>query len=193
MFEYIKGLLEEVKPTSAVVENEGIGYLLNISLHTYSRLKQGAEAKLFVHQEVREDAIILHGFSDKKEREIFRMLISVSGIGCNTARMMLSSLSPDEIQQAIVSADINLLKSIKGIGLKTAQRVVIELKDKFGKSQEKEEIFFTGGNTVANESLSALIMLGFNKALAEKVVLKLAADNKDIKVEELVKKALKML
>ncbi|MBI5218786.1 MAG: Holliday junction branch migration protein RuvA [Bacteroidia bacterium] len=193
MYDYIKGRLTEVTPTYAVIENSGIGYIVNISLNTFSKLKPETESKLYLHQVIREDAHLFFGFSDKKEREIFRLLISVNGIGANTARMMLSSLSGDEIQMAILNSDVNLLKSIKGIGIKTAQRVVIELKDKLDKGSFGEEILLPQNNTLRNESFSALIMLGFPKAAVEKSISKVLTEEPDISVEELVKKALKFL
>ena len=133
------------------------------------------------------------GFSDRKEREVFRLLISVSGVGANTARMMLSSLSPDEIQKAIISNDVDVLKSIKGIGIKTAQRVILDLKDKLDRDGDTQEIFSVQNNTLKSESLSALIMLGFQKAAVEKVLTKILAENSNLAVEDVVKKALKLL
>lgn len=193
MYDYIKGILVEINPTAAIVECNGIGYFINISLNTYSRLKDCTNCIVFIHQVVREDAHVLFGFADKKEREIFQLLISVSGIGPNTARIMLSSLNPDEISNAIIGGNVAQLQSIKGIGAKTAQRVIIELKDKVFKSAASGEIFSPQGNTIRTESLSALLMLGYQKASVEKILTKLLAENSGITVEELVKKALKLL
>ncbi len=193
MYEYIQGKLVELKPTYAVVECSGMGYNINISLFTFTRLRIDSDCKLFLHHVVREDAHLLFGFSDKKERDVFRLLISVSGVGANTARMMLSSLSPDEIQSAIISNDVNLLKSIKGIGVKTAQRVILDLKDKLDKDSDLQEIFMPQNNTLKRESLSALVMLGFQKNAIEKVLTKILAENSHLAVEDIVKMALKML
>jgi Holliday junction DNA helicase RuvA len=194
MYEYIQGKLVKLTPTYAIIENSGIGYFINITLFTYSFLEGKNDGRLYIHQAIREDAHILYGFSDSQEREMFRMLISVSGIGANTSRMMLSSLSYNEIGTAIQRSDVNLLKTIKGIGLKTAQRVVIDLKDKLGKSTAEGEIFIPSkGNTLKDESLSALIMLGFSKTTVEKVIDKILAGDSNISVEELIKKALKQL
>jgi Holliday junction DNA helicase RuvA len=176
-----------------VVDCKGVGYNINISLFTFSKLQPETEQKIFIHHVVREDTELLFGFFEKKEREVFRLLISVSGVGANTARMMLSSLSPDEIQKAILSNDINLLKSIKGIGLKTAQRVILDLRDKLDKDGDFQEIFISQNNTIKSESLSALIMLGFQKSNVEKVLTKILAEESNLAVEEVVKKALKLL
>lgn len=196
MYEYIQGKLVELKPTYAVVDCSGMGYNINISLYTFSKLHLDTEQKLFVHHihnTVGEDIQFFFGFFDKKEREVFRLLISVSGVGANTARMMLSSLSPDEIQKAILSNDVNLLKSIKGIGLKTAQRVILDLRDKLDRDGDFQEIFSTQNNTLKSESLSALIMLGFQKSTVDKVLTKILAEESNLAVEDVVKKALKLL
>lgn len=193
MYEYIKGVITEVNPTYAVIETGNIGYTVNISLTTFSEISGKKEIKLFIHQIVREDALLFYGFADDQEREIFRMLISVSGIGANTARLMLSSLSTDELRKAIMEADINLLKSIKGIGAKSAQRVVVDLKEKVGKTVDEGEIFRDESNTLKEEALSALVMLGFSKSAVRKVLDKILREESDISVEELVKKALKKL
>ena len=193
MFEYIKAKLVELTPTFAIMDNNGLAYFINISLHTYSQLKEGTETTLFIQQIVKEDAHLLFGFADKTEREIFRLLITVSGIGANTARMMLSSLSPADIKSAIEVENVNVLKSVKGIGLKTAQRIIIDLKDKIGKTEINEEIFSTLNNTKREEALSALVMLGFNKPAIEKSLDKIINEQGDIGVEELIKLALKRL
>ena len=193
MYEYIKGKLESLTPTYAVVENEGIGYIINISLNTYSKLTNLDFCQLFIHQVIREDANILFGFFEKGEREIFRLLISVSGVGANTARMMLSSLSAGEIQSAIMNSDVEVLKSIKGIGAKSAQRIIVDLKDKIDKVDEISEIFVRQDNTIKDEALSALVMLGFSKKPVEKILEKLMSVNNDFTVEDLIKQGLKRL
>ncbi|MFA8435712.1 MAG: Holliday junction branch migration protein RuvA [Marinifilaceae bacterium] len=193
MYEYIKGDLVDLTPTYAVLDNRGIAYILNISLNTYSRLSGVAVAQLFIHQVVREDAQLLYGFFDKQEREIFRSLISVSGVGASTARVMLSSLASAEIQNAIVSGDVNTLKGVKGIGAKTAQRIIIELKDKLGKDVDMTEILIPQSNTIKEEALSALVMLGFTKNSVNKVVDKILAKESSPTVEALIKMALKQL
>ncbi len=193
MFEYIQGRLVELTPAYAVIETGNIGYFLHISLNTYTKLTKSTEAKLFIHQVIRDDAHLFFGFADKHEREMFRMLISVTGIGANTARMILSSLTPSEIEQAIFEGNVALLKSIKGIGTKSAQRVIVDLKDKIGKTAEIDEIFATESNTLREESLSALVMLGFSKASVQKVLDQILQQEKEITVEELIKKALKKL
>jgi Holliday junction DNA helicase RuvA len=193
MFEYIQGKLVELKPAYAVIEAGNVGYFIHISLNTYSKLTKSTEHKLYIHQVIRDDAHMLFGFVDKHEREIFLMLISVSGIGANTARMILSSLPPSEIEQAIFDGNVALLKSIKGIGVKSAQRLIVDLKDKIGKSADIGEIFATESNTLREESLSALVMLGFSKAQVQKVLDQLLQQESEQTVEELIKKALKKL
>ena len=163
MFEYIKGSVASLKPSHIILEANSVGYFITISLNTYTQLNGRESVKLFIHQVIREDAHLLYGFASEPERELFRMLISVSGIGSNTAIMMFSSLSPDEISHAILDENVNLLKSIKGIGVKTAQRVIIDLKDKVGKSPISEQFVASADNTLRNEALSALVMLGFAK------------------------------
>jgi Holliday junction DNA helicase RuvA len=173
MFEYIKGKISEITPTYIVLENNSVGYYIEISVNTFSQIDEKNEILLFLHQVIREDAHKLFGFTTKKEREIFRLLISVSGIGANTARMMLSSMIPDEIEGAILDGNVNLLKSIKGVGAKTAQRVIVDLRDKVGKIDESSNIFVEQDNTLKNEALSALVMLGFAKNTVEKALDKL--------------------
>ena len=190
MFEYIKGKLAELTPTSAIVENNDIGYFIHISLSTYSQLSEHKTVQLYLHQIIREDVHMLYGFIDTDEREIFRHLISVSGVGVNTARVMLSSLSPVEVQSAILSNNAETLQSVKGIGLKSAQRIIIELKDKIGKISE---ISLPKCNTNKEEALSALIMLGFSKSSVSKVVDKMHTLNPTSGVEDLIKLALKQL
>ncbi|MDP2887845.1 MAG: Holliday junction branch migration protein RuvA [Bacteroidota bacterium] len=193
MFEYIKGAVTTLKPSHIILEANSIGYFIHISLNTYTQLHGNETAKLYIHQVIREDAHLLYGFFAETERELFRMLISVSGIGSNTAIMMFSSLSPDEIRSAILTENVNLLKSIKGIGIKTAQRVIIDLKDKVGKSPASEQIVASADNTLRNEALSALIMLGFAKKPVEKELDKILTANPKQSVESVIKQALKSL
>ena len=193
MYEYIEGKIDELNPAYVILDSNGIGYFISISLTTYSQIQSQKNIRLMTHLVVREDAHLLYGFYSKIERDVFRQLISVSGVGANTARMMLSSLTPSEIQQAIVSANVSQLKNIKGIGTKTAERIIVDLKNKLGTEANGEEIFFTKDNRTRDEALSALVMLGFSKTAVEKVVNKLLTENKDIVVEDLVKKALKVL
>ncbi len=193
MYEHFRGRVIDKNPAYVVVECGGVGYLLNISLNTYSQLPEDEGIFLFAHQVVREDAHVLYGFIDKAEREIFLKLISVSGVGASTARVMLSSLSPSEIQVAIQSENVGALKAIKGIGAKTAERIIVDLKDKIGAdSPELEKIQFAG-NSVLEEALSALVALGFEKGKARKVLQKMLDSDGEIPVENLVKQALKHL
>ncbi len=194
MFEYINGKITELNPAYVVIDANNIGYIVHISLHTYSVLDKKETFKLFTHQIVREDTNMLFGFADKSEREIFRLLISVSGIGPNTARVMLSSLKSTEIKKAIRTDDVNTLKSVKGIGVKTAQRVILDLRDKIEKTEHEDGIDMPAyENNTSTEASAALIMLGFPKTKVEKVVKTISLKEKDITVEELVKKALKVL
>jgi Holliday junction DNA helicase RuvA len=193
MIDYIKGAIAQVTPTFIILETGNVGYFINISLTTFTKLEGRSECKILIHEVIREDSHQLFGFADKEERDIFRMLLSVSGIGASTARMMLSSLSPEEIDKAIASADVNILKSIKGIGLKSAQRIIVDLKDKFGKQTGSGEIFAFSDNTKRDEALSALVMLGFAKSAVVKVLDKIVREGKDLTVEDIIKKALKNL
>ncbi len=193
MYEYIKGKIVEITPTFAVIENEGIGFFINIPLTTYTALSGSSMATLYIHQVIREDAHLLFGFFSKPERELFRQLISVSGIGANTARMMLSASGVDELRDAIASGNTTLLSNIKGIGAKTAQRVIIDLKDKVGKIEGTPGFLPAQDNLSRSEALSALVMLGFQKNAVEKVLDKLLGKNANANVEELVKQGLKML
>jgi holliday junction DNA helicase RuvA len=193
MYEYIKGKISVLKPAHVIIEANSVGYFISISLNTYSKLNGQEQALLFLHQIVREDAHMLYGFADENERELFRMLISVNGIGSNTAIMMLSSLNPDEIKAAILNENVRLLQGIKGIGAKTAQRVIIDLKDKVGKSPASEQILNLPDNTIRNEALSALVMLGFAKKPVEKEIDRILAKQTGLSVEEVIKQALKSL
>ena len=193
MITQIKGKLVEKKPTQVVVDCNGIGYEINISLYTFSSLSSDENIKLFTHLQVREDAHILYGFFTVLERAVFRLLISVSGIGTSTARTMLSSLTPAEIQHAIGIEDVATIQGIKGIGFKTAQRVIIELKDKIKTLQGTEEIPIYKSNTIKEETLSALEVLGYSRKASEKVVDKLIQGDPDSTVEELIKYALNKL
>lgn len=192
MYEYLKGHLVEATPTYAVVDCGGVGYYVNISVNTYSKIVSGKEVCLYVHLIVREDAHLLYGFYTREERTLFRQLISVSGIGANTASVMLSSMTSGEIIRAVLTEDVNSIRNVKGIGLKTAQRVIIELKDKVGTGGNPEESVFTSG-TLKEEALAALVMLGFVKNQAAKVIDKIVAEGKATSVEELIKLALKQL
>jgi len=193
MFEYIEGKIIEKSPAHIVMEASGIGYFINISVNTYSKLPDSGEKRIYLHQVVREDAHILFGFADREERVMFRHLISVSGIGANTARVILSSKTASEVTNAILEADIHSFQSIKGIGTKTAQRIIVDLKDKVGKSGKTDELFIPQRNTIREEALSALLALGFAKNHAEKVLGTIMVKNPLFNVEEVVKQALKML
>ncbi|PID87946.1 MAG: Holliday junction branch migration protein RuvA [Bacteroidia bacterium] len=193
MFEYIKGDIKEITPTHLVLESGGIGYFIHISLNTYTALNKQTSCTLPVHLQVKEDSQTLFGFAEFAEREIFRLLISVSGIGANTARVMLSSLKPEEIKAAIMRQEVSILTNIKGIGMKTAQRAIIELKDKIAKTDITESAELSSGVSNGSEAVSALVMLGFVKAKAEKAVNGILKKEPDLNVEELIKKALKIL
>lgn len=193
MYEFIEGTLIEKNPACCIIETGGIGYFIQITLTTFSQLGTQTHVKLYLHQVVREDAHLLFGFHSRQEREMFRMLLSVSGVGANTARMMLSSLTSDEIQQAILTGNVSLLQSIKGIGGKTAQRVILDLRDKISKEKVTGELFPSKGNRLNEEALSALVILGFNKGEADKVIGKILLAEKSLSLEDLIKKALKQL
>ena len=193
MITQIKGRLEEKSPTHVVIDCQGIGYEVHISLYTYSQLGQDENIKLFTHLQIREDSHILFGFFTPMERSVFRLLLSVSGIGSSTARTMLSSLEPQQIQRAIVNEDLATIKSIKGIGLKTAQRVLIELKDKMMSLFEGEEIQSFANNTIKEEALSALEVLGYSRKQSEKVIDNAIQSAPDSSVEDLIKAALNKL
>lgn len=196
MIEYIKGELTELTPTQAIVETNGVGYALNISLFTYSAIQGKREVKLYVYEAIREDAYLLYGFTNKQERELFLLLISVSGIGGNTARMILSALSPAELCNVISSGNDKLLKTVKGIGLKTAQRIIVDLKDKIqtlGTTPTTGSSTLHIDTTIHDEATSALTMLGFATAPSQKIVSAILTEQPDIKVEDLIKLALKRL
>jgi len=193
MITQIKGKLVEKNPTQVVIDCNGIGYEINISLFTFSSLSSDENIKLFTHLQVREDAHILYGFFTVLERAVFRLLISVSGIGSSTARTMLSSLTPAEIQHAIGTEDVATIQGVKGIGLKTAQRLIIELKDKIKSLQGTDEIPVFKSNTIKEETLSALEVLGYSRKASEKIVDKLIQGEPDSSVEGLIKSALNKL
>lgn len=193
MIEYITGEVVELTPATAVVECMGIGYLLNISLNTYSYLSKGKSTRLYVYEAIREDSYQLYGFGDRHERELFVLLISVSGVGPNTARMILSSLNPSELEQAIASENLGLLKSVKGIGAKTAQRVIVDLKDKIKPTDNPLVISTPAASEIYEEAVAALVMLGFSQPQSQKAVQKLLRETPSLRVEEVIKQALKML
>ena len=194
MITHIKGKLVEKSPTSVIIDVNGIGYLINISLNTFSAIPDQESLKLYTHLQIKEDSHTLFGFYSRKEREIFRLLISVSGIGASIARTMLSSLSPEQIIQGISIGDSAMIQSVKGIGLKTSQRVIIELKDKVLKIYDLDDkISFQNNNTAKEEALSALEVLGINKKTSEKLVDKIILDNAEASVELIIKEALKNL
>jgi holliday junction DNA helicase RuvA len=193
MITQIQGKLIEKNPTNVVVECSGVCYEINISMHTFSLLPTSDFLKIYTHLQVKEDSHTLYGFIEKAERELFRLLISVSGIGTNTARVMLSSLSPKQIQQAIAVADVATIQSIKGIGAKTAQRVILDLKDKVLKVFGIDEVSSALNNTNKEEALSALEVLGYARKQADKVCSKIVGDTPDATVETIIKLALKSL
>lgn len=198
MYDYIEGKISETTPAYAVIEAYGIGYYLLISLKTYTDLANRQSARVYTHFAVREDAQILYGFSTREEREIFRLLISVSGVGGNTARMILSSYEPAELIRIISTDNVGMLKSVKGLGLKTAQKIILELKDKTntfasGSHSDGASILQAPNQEVYTEAVAALGMLGFNKSASEKVVQSILKENQDISVEEAIKLSLKRL
>lgn len=205
MIDYIRGELVELTPALAVIEAAGVGYALNISLNTYSAIQGKKEVKLYVHEQLvaggRDDSFTFYGFAAKQERELYRMLISVSGVGANTARMILSATTPKDLCNVIAAGDERMLKSVKGIGLRTAQRIIVDLKDKIVASGIADEFHATAGsepgvkvnNEVKNEAVSALSMLGFSPAPSAKVVTDILKEQPDLPVEQVVKLALKMI
>lgn len=193
MITHIKGRLVEKSPTELVIDCNGIGYLVNISLNTFSLLSDSEAISLYTHLQVKEDSHTLFGFFDKSERNLFRKLISVSGIGASTARTMLSSLNPQEIQRAILTENVSTIQSVKGIGLKTAQRVIIELKDKVNLADSSGEISISGLNQNREEALSALEVLGYSRKQTSKVVDELINNDPEISVEKIIKNSLNKL
>lgn len=204
MIEYIKGELVELSPALAVIEAHGVGYGLNISLNTYSAIQGKQSVKLFVHEAImtggRDDNYTLYGFATKQERSLYRLLITVSGVGANTARMILSSLTPAELCNVIANGDDKMLKTVKGIGLKTAQRIIVDLKDKIVQSGIAEELHVSSqpatanvNNAVKDEAVGALTMLGFSPAPSAKVVVAILTEQPDLPVEQVVKLALKQI
>ena len=193
MITHVKGRLVEKAPTSVVIESNGIGYLINISLNTFSQIPDNENLKLYTHLQIKEDSHTLYGFFTIKEREIFRLLISVNGSGSNIARTMLSSISPDQIIDAISRENVSLIQSVKGIGSKTAQRVIIDLRDKILKVYDLDEGITSSNNTNKEEALSALEVLGINKRSSERLVDKIVLESPDISVESIIKETLKNL
>ena len=193
MITHLKGKLIEKNPTNIVLDCNGVGYSVNISLYTFSQLPSGEHVKLFIHLQVREDSHTLFGFSSKVEREVFRLLISVSGVGASIARTMLSTLSPEQVMEAITQNNIAAIQSVKGIGAKTAQRVVLDLKDKIIKIYGLDEVSLASGNTNRNEALSALETLGFARKQTEKICDDIVNKNPNASVETIIKLALKNL
>lgn len=196
MLDYISGKLSELNPAFVVIDNQGIGYMINISLTTYNDVVKVARdeiVKLYVYEAIREDAHLLFGFSAEHERELFLMLISVSGVGPNTARMILSSLTPTDLEQCIINGNVGMLKSVKGIGGKTAQRILVDLKDKIKVPSDTLLDSNSASSAVYDEALAALMMLGFTQSMSQKALKKLLKDEPSITVEMAIKKALKMM
>ncbi|MFT4073707.1 MAG: Holliday junction branch migration protein RuvA [Dysgonamonadaceae bacterium] len=195
MIDYIKGEITELMPASVTVEAYGIGYFLQISLNTYSAINQRKEVKLFVYESIREDAYALYGFADKHERDVFIYLISVSGVGASTARMILSSMTTVELESVIATGNVNQLKMVKGIGLKTAQRIIVDLKDKIQKigSEAGTHELFAEASAVAEEAIAALVMLGFAQNASQKAVSAILKQTSAADIEQVIKAALKIL
>lgn len=195
MFDFIKGIIVELTPAEAIVECNGIGYSLQISLQTFKALEGKESEKIYVYHHIREEEELFFGFAEKDERELFKLLISVSGVGVATARMMLSSLNDDEIRNAIIAEDVHTIKSVKGIGLKTAQRLILELKDKVIKGEGANNVLPASGvdNSIINEATTALVMLGFSKISINKVLPSIIKNRPGAKVEELIRDALQKL
>lgn len=193
MIDYIKGEIIELSPAHAVLEAGGIGYHINIALSTYSELNGKSNTKLYVYEAIREDAHILFGFMTKEERSLFLLLISVSGVGANTARMILSSIMANELQNAIITGNVSILKSIKGIGAKTAERIIVDLKDKVLKVEFSAQGISAANTFISEEAVAALVMLGFTQAMAQKAVKKVMDSDPQQKIEQIVKQALKLL
>ena len=196
MIDYIKGEITNLTPTYCVLETCGVGYMLNISLVTFSELQNLSSARLFVYENIREDAHTLYGFFEEEERNIFLLLISVSGLGANTARMIQSSFSPAELKEAISTGNVNAIKSVKGIGLKSAQRIIVDLKDKVNKSNEGGDlplIEVAANNEKIHEAVAALVMLGFQQQASQKTVDKIVKEEPQLEVAKIIKKALSMI
>lgn len=195
MYDYISGKIAELNPAFAVIDNNGMGYMINISLTTYNDIAKASDnvVKLFVYEAIREDAHVLFGFGSKHERELFLMLISVSGVGPNTARMILSSLTPGDLEQCIASGNVGMLKAVKGIGGKTAQRILVDLKDKIKVDSDTLLDNNSAPSPVYDEALAALVMLGFTQQMSQKALKKLLKEEPSITVEAAIKKALKMM
>lgn len=197
MYEYIKGIITEITPTYAVIENDGIGYIANISLLSYEDIQKSAgEVKLLIHEVIREDAHTFYGFTESREREMFRLLIGVSGVGPNTAMLILSSIPVSQLEAVITSGDHSMLKNVKGIGLKTAQRIIVDLKDKIKPSEEMSALqpnMFIAGNEVYEEAMAALSALGFAKPQSQKALKRIFDADPGVKVEVAIKKALSMM
>ena len=196
MIDYIKGEITNLTPTYCVLETCGVGYMLNISLVTFSELQNLSSARLFVYENIREDAHTLYGFFEEEERNIFLLLISVSGIGANTARMIQSSFSPAELKEAISTGNVNAIRSVKGIGLKSAQRIIVDLKDKVNKSNEGGDlplIEVAANNEKIHEAVAALVMLGFQQQASQKTVDKIVKEEPQLEVAKIIKKALSMI
>lgn len=193
MYAFIAGKIVELTPAYVVIDNHGVGYFINITLNTFTAIGEQSEVKLYTHLQVLEDAHNLFGFYTSKERDMFELLISVSGVGCNTARLILSSLTVNELSTAIANENNKTIQAVKGIGSKTAQRIIVDLKDKVKKTEYAEEIVETVDNTVKNEALSALVILGFSKNAASKAIDKLLKQSPDTSVEVLIREALKLL
>lgn len=193
MYAFISGKIAEITPAYAIIDNHGVGYFINITLNTFTAIGSQAEVKLYTHLQILEDAHNLFGFYTAKERDMFELLISVSGVGCNTARLILSSLTVNELSTAIANEDIKTIQAVKGIGSKTAQRLVVDLKDKVKKTEYTEELVETVNDAVKSEALSALVILGFSKNATNKVLDKLLKQSPDATVEVLIREALKLL
>lgn len=193
MYAFISGKVVELTPAYAVIDNNGIGYFINITLNTFTAIGEQAQVKLYTHLQVLEDAHNLFGFYTTQERDLFEMLITVSGVGCNTARLILSSLTVNELSTAIANEDVRTIQSVKGIGTKTAQRLVVDLKDKVKKTDFVEEIVGVVNNTAKNEALTALVTLGFGKNAADKALNKILKQQPDASVEVMIREALKLL
>lgn len=193
MITHIEGKLVEKNLTDVVIDCNGVGYLLHISLHTYSQIPDQEKLKLYTYLLIKEDSHTLYGFSSVAEREIFKLLISVSGVGASTARTMLSSLSPKQVMEGIAVGDVSLIQSIKGIGAKTAQRVILDLKDKILKVYDIDEVSLSKNNTSKEEALSALEVLGFIRKQSERIIDKIITNNPEANVETIIKEALKNL